>query len=93
MKLFKAFTILTATLALSSCSMNWESGGNEEFKTHCVSKIEMEYFDTKDEVDYDQTCDCLLEKAKSDYDNYEDFLMEMTEFFNAYLVICTTDKK
>lgn len=90
MKSITGIILIAVTLVISSCSMNWESGGNEEFRTHCEGRLEWDLADEYDSIDVDEICDCLLDKAKDDYDNYEDFLMNMGDFFDAYVLICAS---
>ncbi len=80
---------LIVSLFITSCSMNWESGGNEEFMYNCKNIMEGEE-DSSGEasVDPEATCDCLLKQAREEYDNYEDYLMSEPTFVQDNMEEC-----
>lgn len=96
MRIFKVLLILSTILLCVSCGMNWENGGDEEFMTNCSGYFDGEMLENENASSYDKdaTCNCLLEKAKSKHDNYEDYLMsdESATFVFDHFEKCLKEK-
>lgn len=79
MKTISTLGILIAFL--TSCQMNWDSGGEEEFRENCEKEVNrLNNRGNEIESDAVSTCQCIFLTAKRDHPNYSDYLENRSNY-------------